>query len=94
MIQNYDLDAQELRAAGFIVEGNLFCQTEGSSLNLHSLGQLSQPCVLIDLNGHMHGPTCGHERIRHNDHWDFLVSTLLLLLCLLYMPDAGCNSLI
>ena len=26
---------------------------------------------------HQHGPGCGHERVRHEDHWDYLVDSHL-----------------
>jgi Cd2+/Zn2+-exporting ATPase len=32
---------------------------------------------LLALNGHVHGPGCGHERIRHGDHLDYLVGDRL-----------------
>lgn len=31
-------------------------------------------CVLLEVaDGHEHGPGCGHQRVQHDDHWDFLV---------------------
>lgn len=30
--------------------------------------------VSLDLQGHVHSATCGHARVEHEDHWDYLVS--------------------
>ncbi|KAL4442750.1 hypothetical protein ABPG77_006744 [Micractinium sp. CCAP 211/92] len=29
--------------------------------------------VSLDLQGHVHSATCGHARVEHEDHWDYLV---------------------
>lgn len=31
----------------------------------------------LDLGGHTHGAGCGHERVAHGDHEDYLVRPLL-----------------
>lgn len=27
----------------------------------------------LDLRGHIHGPSCGHTRVKHGEHYDYLV---------------------
>lgn len=38
-------------------------------------------CELVPdpVQGHQHGPSCGHEFILHNDHYDYLVRRLPML---------------
>lgn len=26
----------------------------------------------IELNGHVHGPSCGHALVKHDDHFDYV----------------------
>ncbi|KAL4424213.1 hypothetical protein ABPG75_001514 [Micractinium tetrahymenae] len=36
----------------------------------------AEACALLaalDLHGHTHSATCGHERVEHDGHWDYLV---------------------
>lgn len=32
------------------------------------------PCdtQVVELNGHRHGPQCGHDMVEHNGHYDFV----------------------
>jgi len=34
---------------------------------------MSQHTCEAHTSNHVHGPDCGHERIRHDDHFDYLV---------------------
>ncbi len=61
------------------MDGLLYCQEEKEGpLKLHHLDSLNQggsDCSLIEpVLGHAHGPGCGHERICHDGHDDWLVS--------------------
>eukprot|EP00898_Chlorokybus_atmophyticus_P009160 jgi/Chlat1/9245/Chrsp99S00715 len=59
---------------GSVVNGKLFCTAEDGTHATHRL-RTSEPCqpVTVLLEGHTHGSDCGHERIPHNDHEDYLV---------------------
>lgn len=50
------------------------------------------PCALVPLpqqDGHVHGPTCGHEAVPHAEHIDYLVSvaSACVIVC------TGCSCL-
>jgi hypothetical protein len=56
----------------------LFCQLDGhAQLIPHTLQHAdleAERCSLVaPLDGHMHGPDCGHETVPHDDHVDYLV---------------------
>jgi hypothetical protein len=38
-------------------------------------------------DAHVHGPDCGHERVRHGDRWDYVVGDHLH-----HVETAGCAS--
>jgi hypothetical protein len=67
------------------VDGHLFCQpTEGGPLIPHSLDSDRGRCSVVKpLQGHTHGPECGHELVPHGDHFDFLVRVWCILLLLI-----------
>ncbi len=63
------------------MDGLLYCQ-EGDQgpIRLHRLDFGTTNCSLAETDGeHAHGPGCGHERVPHDDHHDWLVSVKKLM---------------
>lgn len=60
------------------MDGLLYCQEdENSPVQLHRLEGGTTQCSLVPDDGtHVHGHDCGHQRIPHDDHNDWLVSSL------------------
>ena len=55
----------------------LFCNVGNGEMAEHSLdvpGKECSPILASKFSAtHKHGPDCGHERVRHGDHYDYLV---------------------
>ena len=62
-----------------LVVMQLFCDIGDGVLEEHSLDVHDEGCSPIshneDVSLHTHGPSCGHERVLHGDHYDYLVRT-------------------
>jgi hypothetical protein len=39
-------------------------------MSLHQRRGCGTPTVILD--GHQHGPGCGHEVVQHDDHFDYI----------------------
>ncbi len=63
------------------MDGRLYCQeSEQGPVQLHRLDIGNASCSLAKTDkGHAHGPGCGHERVPHDDHHDWLVSVTKLI---------------
>jgi len=55
----------------------LFCHLGNGEMAEHSLEVCDEGCNPILHNDpstlHIHGPSCGHERVLHGTHYDYLV---------------------
>ena len=67
----------------------LFCDVGNGVLQEHSIHVHDEGCSPMLKNGsmspHIHGPNCGHERVWHGDHYDYLVRTY-------YRHERPCES--
>lgn len=73
------------------MDGHLFCQeSEQGPVKLHKLEIGSSNCSLAKTDGaHAHGPGCGHERVPHDDHHDWLVSYKIYMVIVAYHLRMG-----
>lgn len=58
------------------MDGHLYCSLGGKcDPILHMLSNVlpDELCSVVEMDGHVHGLSCGHELVLHDDHWDFLV---------------------
>ncbi|KAL3134436.1 hypothetical protein ABBQ38_006494 [Trebouxia sp. C0009 RCD-2024] len=66
---------------GYLCDGRLFCDIGHGEMEEHSLDVHDEGCNPTQHNDpstlHIHGPSCGHERILHGDHYDYLVDDQL-----------------
>lgn len=69
------------RHHGYLCEGRLFCHLGNGEMAEHSLEVCDEGCNPISHNDpstlHIHGPSCGHERVLHGTHYDYLVDNQL-----------------
>eukprot|EP00803_Ostreobium_quekettii_P005640 evm.model.scf_588.1 EVM.evm.TU.scf_588.1 scf_588:5120-12616(-) len=59
---------------GWLADGKLRCRTRVEEALFQCSLDISGNCELVTLlDGHSHGPHCGHELVPHGNHYDYLV---------------------
>ena len=81
--------------AGCVVKGKFYFPTTTAYFIPQSYEEWlpSELLAIAELERHIHGPSCGHELVRHDGHWDYLVS-ILYDICSPSEPEAGYNLVV